>query len=46
MKSLDEVINLIKGEQLKPVIEAIRNTAYEEERRKLKKKLPYFVYGT
>jgi len=45
MKSLDEVINLIKGEQLKPVIEAIRNTAYEEERRKLKKKLPYFVYG-
>lgn len=44
-RTLDEIINVIKSDQYKAEIETIRNTANVEERKALKTKLPYFIYG-
>ncbi|HOQ83990.1 MAG TPA: DUF3987 domain-containing protein [Candidatus Syntrophosphaera thermopropionivorans] len=44
-RTLDEIINDIKSGQHKAKIETIRNTANVEERKALKTKLPYFIYG-
>ena len=44
-KTLDEIINVIKSDQHKAEIETIRNTDNVEERKALKTKLPYFIYG-